>query len=505
MDCRRSCALAELAAEAPHGRIEGDSAVRLTGIAYDSRSVTSGDLFVALTGADVDGHAYAAEAVRRGAAALLTERPLALGVPELVVADSRAALAPVTAAFWGHPSREIGVVGVTGTDGKTTTSFLIDAILRSAGATTGMVGTIAVRIGDEVVAHETRQTTPESADLQHALRRMVDAGAAWAVVEATSHGLAMHRLDGVAFRVGAVTNVTHEHLDFHGSVENYRRAKGVLFARVAESGGTAVVNLDDPGAIAVANVGGAAERLTYSADGRPADLRAIDVRSDGRGNRFRLETTRWGGAAIDLPMIGRFNVANALCAAGVALACGLDVPTIAAALGAVPPIPGRMATIDAGQPFSVVVDYAHTPDALEKVLILLKGLHPRGRLIALFGSAGERDVAKRPLQGAVAARLADFSVFTTEDPRNEDPDEIIDQIVRGAERAGATAGTGFVRVTDRGEAVREAIGRARPGDCVLLAGKGHEGSIIWGREKRPWDEATAARAALAERGYGSPG
>lgn len=499
----RTHALRSLVTTIPRTRVQGDEMVPVSGISYDSRTVEPGDLFVALTGADADGHDYAADAVSRGAVALLTERPLGLCVPEVVVLDSRAALAQAAAAFWGHPSNDVGVIGVTGTDGKTTTSFLIDAILRSAGLRTGLIGTIAVRIGDDLDTHGTRQTTPESADIQRFLRATVDVGASWATLEATSHGLAMHRLDGVAVRIGAVTNITREHLDFHGTVENYIRAKGLLFSRVAESGGVAVINRDDPGAVAMTSYAAGARTVGYSIDGHPAELRASDVRSDSRGSRFVLETDDWGAATFRLPLIGRFNVANALCAIGVALAAGLDLSTIADGLSTVPPVPGRMALVDAGQLFSVVVDYAHTPDALEKVLTLLRDLHPTGRLIALFGSAGERDVEKRPLQGAVAVRLADFSVFTTEDPRHEDPEEIIDQIARGAINTGALEGERFCRVTDRAAAVRRALAQATKGDCVLLAGKGHEGSIIWGREKRPWDEAAMARSALAELGYGA--
>ena len=501
----RSSSIEELAASVPDGRLAGDAATAVTGIAYDSRLVVPGDLFAALPGADVDGHDYAADAVRRGAAALLVERALGLDVPQLIVRDGRAALAVVSAAFFGHPSRELGVIGVTGTDGKTTTSYLIDGILRAGGHVTGMVGTVAVRIGDEVVAHDTRQTTPESVDLQRFLRRMVGAGAGWATLEATSHGLAMHRLDEIAFRIAAVTNITHEHLDYHGTVEAYRRAKGILFERVAAAGGTAVINADDPGAEAMRAFAGSAHVVRYSAQGRPAELRATDLVTDAGGSRFTLDAGAWGSAPVALPMIGAFNVANALCAAAVALSAGIDFPAIVRALEEPPVVPGRMATIDAGQPFSVVVDYAHTPEALAKVLALVRRLHPDGRLIAVFGSAGERDVEKRPLQGAVAARLADFSVFTSEDPRHEDPEAIIAQIALGAREAGGREGESFVRVTDRREAVRRALAVARAGDCVLLAGKGHEGSIIWGREKRPWDEARAAREVLAELGYGRAG
>lgn len=501
----RSALIGDLADVLPAARLIGDRSTRIGGIAYDSRLVGPGDLFAALPGADADGHAYAADAVRRGAAALLVERPLDLPVSQVLVPDSRAALAGVAAGFYGHPSREVGVVGVTGTDGKTTTSYLIDGLLRAAGRRTGMVGTVAVRIGDDVSDHGTRQTTPESVDLQRYLRAMVDAGAGWATLEATSHGLAMHRLDGITFRIAAVTNVTSEHLDFHGTVEAYRRAKSALFARVGEARGTAVVNVDDPGAEAMLAFADGATIVRYGASGRDTEVRAIDVVADARGSRFRIETSGWGAAAVDLPLIGDFNVANALCATAVALAAGVDLLTIAGALRTPPAIPGRMATIAAGQPFSVVIDYAHTPDALTKVLTLLRSLHPEGRLIVVFGSAGERDLEKRPRQGGVASRLADYAVITTEDPRNEDAGEIVDQIAAGALAAGAREGDGFDRVVDRREAIHRALAAARPGDCVLLAGKGHERSIIWGREKRPWDEAGVATELLSELGYGVGG
>ena len=492
----------ELAAVVPGGRLVGDGAAGVVGIAYDSRLVEPGYLFAALPGAYADGHGFVASAVVRGAAALLVERELPVATAQIVVPDSRAALAAVAAAFYREPSRHIGVIGITGTDGKTTTSFLVDAILRTAGLTTGLIGTVAIRVGDEEDVHATRQTTPESADIQRLLRLMVDRGIPWATLEATSHGLAMHRLDGTRFRVGAVTNVTREHLDYHATVENYRRAKGILFERVAESGGTAVVNLDDPGAQAMVDFARVANLLTYSAEGRPADLRAVDVVSAGDGSRFLLDCAGRGVVPVELPLIGGFNVANALCAAGVGFAVGLEPEAIAVGLRDAPSVPGRMALVREGQPFAVVVDYAHTPEAMAKVLPLLRGLFPDGQLIVVFGSAGERDVEKRPRQGEVAGRLADVSVVTSEDPRFEDPDAVIDQIARGAIAAGAREGDDLFRFTDRRDALRHALGIAKPGDCVLLAGKGHETSIIWGGEKRPWDEAAVARSLLWDLGYG---
>ncbi|MCC7021704.1 MAG: UDP-N-acetylmuramoyl-L-alanyl-D-glutamate--2,6-diaminopimelate ligase [Thermomicrobiales bacterium] len=496
--------LAALAKAVPGASLLGSPATLVSGITYDSRQVGPGDLFAALRGADFDGHDFVEGAVRRGAAALLVEEPTPLPVAQIVVPDSRAALAPLSAVFFGHPSRKLGVIGITGTDGKTTTSYLVDHILRSAGEKTGMIGTVTIRIGEREDRHASRQTTPESSDVQRYLRQMADDGVSWAILEATSHGLAMHRLDAVRFRIGAVTNITHEHLDFHGTVEGYRRAKAILCERVGAESGVVVVNADDPGAVAIEPFAAGAEIMRYSTQDARADLQAVGVQASASGTRFRIASGEHGAAAVELPLIGAFNVSNALCAAGVALAAGIDLPTIAEALSMAPPIPGRMARVDAGQPFAVVVDYAHTPDSLRKVLTLLRGLHPTGRLIAVFGSAGERDREKRSLQGAVSARLADITVVTSEDPRNEDADAIIAQIAAGAEEAGATRGEDLFQVPERREALRLAFDLARPGDCVLLAGKGHEGSIIWGREKRPWDEAGVARELLAEAGYEAP-
>lgn len=481
--------------------LESDAAI-VSGIVYDSRLVGPGDLFAALRGSDFDGHQFIRDAEQRGASAILVESPAPTALPQIQVADSRAALAAIAAEYYDHPSLHLGVIGITGTDGKTTTAYLVDHILRSAGATTGMVGTVAIRIGNREEYHSSRQTTPESSDIQQYLRQMVDASAAWAVLEATSHGLAMHRLDHVRFDIAAVTNITHEHLDFHGTVENYRRAKATLLRRVAEVSGFAVVNADDAGSRSIEHFAKGATIIRYSAAGRDADVRALDVHSTGTGNQFVVDAGVRGRAECTLPLIGEFNVANALCAAGVALAAGLELDAITAALATAPAVPGRMVRVEAGQPFSVVVDYAHTPGAIEKVLMLLRGLHPSGKLIAVFGSAGERDVEKRSLQGAVAARLADVTIVTSEDPRCEDPNAIIAQIAAGAEAAGAEAGKTLFCRTDRRDAIRLAIDLASPGDCVLLAGKGHEASIIWGREKLPWDEAAVARALILNGRFG---
>ena len=495
-------AVAELATAA-QADVIGDATLAVTDVVYDSRQVTPGALFAALRGADLDGHDYIAAAIGRGASALLVEHPVDAEIPQLVVPNSRQALAGVAGAFFRHPSREVGVIGVTGTDGKTTTSFILDHLLRTAGASTGMIGTVAIRIGDHEDLHAARQTTPESSDVQRYLRQMVDAGVDWAIVEATSHGLAMFRLDHVEFRAAALTNITREHLDFHGTVENYRRAKAILLQRVAARGGLVVTNADDEGARAVEGYAGGATLLRYSLQDVLGDLRAEQLQTGEGGSTFVLATQTFGRAEVNFPLIGAFNVANALCAAGVALGIGIPLSTVVAGLESAPGVPGRMARVDEGQPFSVVVDYAHTPDSLEKILRLLRSLHTGGRLIAVFGSAGERDREKRPIQGAVAAELADVVVVTTEDPRFEDADAIIAEIVAGARASGQIDDADLHTRTERQEAVDLAIALAAPGDCVLLAGKGHEGSIIWGREKRPWNEAEAARQALRQRGFGT--
>ena len=486
----------------PGARLLGSESATVSGVVYDSRRVQPGYLFAALRGADFDGHEFVRDAEQRGASAILVESPAATALPQIQVQDTRVALAEIAAEFYDRPSLQLGVIGVTGTDGKTTTAYVVDHILRSVGVKTGMVGTVAIRIGDRDELHPSRQTTPESSDIQRYLRQMVDASAAWAILEVTSHGLAMHRLDHVRFDIAAVTNITREHLDFHKTVENYRHAKATLLQRVAAGSGLAVVNADDPGSRAIEHFASGATVIRYSASGREAEVRALDVRSSETGSQFILDAGGRGSSECTLPLIGEFNVANALCAAGIALAAGVDLGAISAALATAPPVPGRMARVDAGQRFTVVVDYAHTPDAMEKVLTLLRRLHPSGRLIVVFGSAGERDVEKRSLQGALAARLADFTIVTSEDPRFEDPGAIIAQIAAGAEAAGAEPGKTLFCRTDRRDAIRLAIELASPGDCVLLAGKGHEASIIWGRKKLPWNEAGVARELLLDEQRG---
>lgn len=481
--------------ELEHCQLVGTD-VHVNGITFDSRQVVPGDLFPALPGADFDGHDFIDKAIERGASALLVERVVERDIAQIFVPDSRAALAPISRAFYGDPGSDLTIIGLTGTDGKTTTSYLLDSILRYAQLNTGLIGTVGIRIGTSREDHLPHQTTPESNLIQGYLREMVESGVTHAILEATSHGLAMHRLDGVAFMRAGVTNITHEHLEFHKTIENYRAAKAILVERVAEGRGVVVLNADDEGAMSLAPIANNTEIMTFSASGRPAHLRATSVDVTASGSRFSV---MYQGANhdIELPLIGDFNVANALCAMGLALSMTIPIETVIEALAVTAGVPGRMVRIDEGQNFSVVVDYAHTPESLAKILTLLRTLHPEGRLIVVTGSGGERDIAKRPLQGAACQRLADFSVFTNEDPRNENADAIIADITHGALDAGGVLGETYVQISDRREAIAHAYRLAAPGDCVLLAGKGHETSIIIGFEHHPWNEEAVARELLS--------
>jgi UDP-N-acetylmuramoyl-L-alanyl-D-glutamate--2,6-diaminopimelate ligase len=489
-----------LAAAAPDAFVVGDASISVRGLTYDSRSVRPGDLFAALPGSDFDGHRYIDAAITNGAVAVLAEDPTPRSVPVIVAVDSRAVLAPISAAFYGHPSRELRMIGLTGTDGKTTTSYLVCDILRAAGHRTGLIGTVGIAIGDGTTHQLPHQTTPESNFVQGYLREMVEHGTTHAVLEATSHGLAMHRLDGAAFDIAGVTNITHEHLEYHKTLENYRRAKGILVERVAAASGVVVLNADDEGAMAMLPFASGATVWRYSLGDPVADLHARNVVVNGNGSSFDL-VCDGDVHHVELPLLGDFNVANALCAIGVTRAAGVPLACIVAALRETDGVPGRMSRIVQGQPFNVVVDYAHTPVSLRKILHLLRGLHPSGRLIVVSGSAGERDPSKRPLQGAVCAELADITIVTSEDPRNEDPEAINAEIAAGARDRGGVDGETLFEITDRREAIRRAFALAAPGDCVILAGKGHETSMIWGYEHRPWDEARVAREELAGSGW----
>ncbi len=495
----------------------GLAGVSVTGVTNDSRAVHPGSLFVAIPGLGVDGHDYVAAAAAAGAGAAIVARPVPeVALPQLVVADPHPALATAAAWWYDDPSDELGVVGITGTDGKTTTAFLAVAALDAAGVRTGMVGTAATRIGGVQEDNEAHVTTPEAPALQLALRAMVVAGDTAAVIESTSHGLALERVGSIAYDVAILTNVTHEHLEFHGSFEAYRDAKLSLFERLAPGRAavakpsdrgwprTGIVNLDDPSAgrfVGVTQEAGA-RVLTYGTD-PAADVRATRVEEDAHGLRIAY-TAPSGAASLTLRLAGRFNVHNALAVVALGEAAGLDAAAIRAGLEGLDAVPGRMERIEAGQPFGVIVDYAHSPASLQAVLDLLAPVAAArgGGLIAVFGSAGERDTAKRPLMGRIAGERARLVVVTDEDPRGEDRDAILDEIARGAEAAGKRRGHDLLLVADRREAIDAALERARPGDIVLLAGKGHERSIIGPTGPVAWNERTVAEAALRELGFG---
>ncbi len=491
----RTMGLGELADRIGPERTVGLPVGEVTGLAYDSRLVADGHLFFAVPGEHVDGHDFVVGAAVAGALAAVVERELPeVRVPQLVVANARHALADAAHAWFGEPSRRLRVVGVTGTDGKTTTGFLALAVLAAAGLRPGLVGTVAVRVGDVDRPNEARATTPEALELHALLAEMVAAGNDAVVLEASSHGLGQGRLRNVAFEAGVVTNVTSEHLEFHGTLEAYRAAK----ARLVETAGRSVLNRDDP-TYAFFRERSAGPVTTYglSAD---ADLRAEQVDARPDGTDFTVHGSSWSGR-VQLGLPGSFNVANALAALALAEALGIPLDGAARAIEAVEGVPGRMERIDEGQPFGVLVDYAHTADALAKVLRVLRPL-TAGRLIAVFGSAGERDPTKRPAMGHVAAELADVVVVTDEDPRLESSEEINRQIADGARAAGAVDGERLFVIDDRRAAIRHAIGRAGPGDMILLAGKGHEQSIIYGSERRWWDEGEVARQELRRAGHG---
>jgi UDP-N-acetylmuramoyl-L-alanyl-D-glutamate--2,6-diaminopimelate ligase len=511
-----------------HGAREGGRAIGPAGLAGveirdvtdDSRLVRPGTLFVAVPGLHVDGHEFVAAAAETGAAAALVERPLPdVALPQLVVDRAGAALADAAAWWFGDPSRSLAVVGITGTDGKTTTSFLAAAALAAAARSPGLVGTVATQIGAVREPNPEHLTTPGALALQRTLRAMVAAGNDVAVVETTSHGLAADRVRGIAYDVAILTNLTHEHLEFHGSWEAYRDAKLSLFERLAVGpanpaktwsgeplGKAAIVNADDPNAgsfIGVAQEAGAGV-VTYGTDAA-ADVRAIRVEEDDRGLRIDLDGPT-GRAALALRLAGRFNVHNALAVVALGDVLGLDPAAVRTGLAEMPGVPGRMERLDVGQPFGVVIDYAHTPASLDKVLGLLAPLAAArgGGLIAVFGSAGERDVDKRRMMGRIAGERARLVVATNEDPRGEDASAILEEIGRGAEDAGRRRDRDLLLIADRPAAIAAAFERARTGDIVLLAGKGHEQSIIGPSGPVAYDERTAALDALAAMGFGEP-
>jgi len=472
--------------------VSGPTDPDISGLAYDSRQVRPGFLFVALRGAHEDGTRFIDDAIQRGAVAIVSEgsvRPRR-DVTHLRVEDARRALAEIACAFHGHPSAELEVIGITGTNGKTTTSFMVRDILAAAGRRPGLIGTVQYEIGERRIPAS--RTTPEASDLQAMLAQMLRAGCRSAVMEVSSHALEQKRVWGVDYDVGVFTNLTHDHLDYHGTIERYFSAKARLFAGLGqmEKRATAVLNLDDPWGQQLAGmIGGSTAIVTYGTH-PAATVRAVEIETDADGSRFTVRSP-WGEAQVRLPVLGRFNVWNALAAFATAAVRGVPVPTILAALERFGGAPGRLERVPCARGFHVFVDYAHTPDALANVLTALRPVTPR-RLIVVFGCGGDRDRAKRPVMGRVAADLADHVIVTSDNPRSEDPRAIIEDIV-----AGMPAAARREIIVDREEAIGRAIEVARPGDVVLIAGKGHENYQEFSRHIVPFDDREVARRWLS--------
>ncbi len=485
------------------------------GVAYDSRKVGAGALFVALKGQRMDGAQFVPQALARGALAIVSEAepPADLKTAWVVVPDARQALAVLADAFYGHPSREMTVVGITGTNGKTTTAYLLSALFEAAGIRCGILGTVVYRIGDQ--EREASRTTPEAPDVQQLLREMAGAGCGACAMEVSSHALALRRVDGTRFRAAVFTNLTRDHLDFHGDMESYFLAKRRLF-EMLPADGVAVVNADDARGAALSGI--ARRTVTYAVD-RSADVRAGAVSFSLEGLSFTVDTPS-GPIRVRSPLVGRPNVYNALAtvATGVALDMAPDV--VERALAGVAGVPGRFQVVsEPGDAVTVFVDYAHTDDALKNLLETARPL-ARRRLITVFGCGGDRDRTKRPLMGAVAARLSDVVVVTSDNPRGEDPAAIIEEIKRGivrpadrgrmpeaqrnGQRASVPRGPQLMALVDRRAAIDWAIDAARDGDMVLIAGKGHEKYQVIGDKVLPFDDVEVARAALARRRGAAP-
>ena len=487
------------------GLIRADDALRaeaavgvVTGIAYDSRAVTPGAVFVALKGQHADGTAFAKQAIERGAAAIVSEQPAPpdVHVPWAIVEDARRALAVLAAAFYREPSGDMRVVGITGTNGKTTTAYLVASLFESAGVQCGLLGTVGYRIGPgDSGTREAARTTPEAPDLQALLREMVDLGCGACAMEVSSHALSLHRVDGMQFAAGVFTNLTRDHLDFHADMDDYFRAKRKLFAMLPREA-PSVINVDDPRGASLVDAGG--KPVTYAIN-RTADVTPGQLSYSLEGLDFEVRTPA-GAVHVRSKLVGRPNVYNILAAVSTAVGLALPIDAIERGLQSLDGVPGRFQVVSSpGDRVTVVVDYAHTDDALRNLLETARPL-ATGRLITVFGCGGDRDRTKRPLMGAVASRLSDLIVITSDNPRSEDPGRIIEEVQRGITADTVREGTPRpLAIADRRDAIVKAIELARPGDVVLIAGKGHEKYQAIGNRVLPFDDVAVAREALGRR------
>ena len=467
-----------------HGDIEN---TEISALRIDSRKVRPGDLFFCTPGLRMDAHDFAPQAVEKGAVALVVERRLAVDVPQVIVEDVRMATSYIASAFYGNPADRMMMLGITGTKGKTTTSFLVKSIMDAAGYKTGLIGTVCSMIGDETVP--SRLTTPDPVETQQLLRRMLDAGVQCVVMEVSAHATAMHRLAGVRFKVGAFSNFSQDHLDFFGDMDSYFEAKMKLFA--PECCEEIVYNVDDERVSAgIRRLGRQALRIGIR---EPSDVYANDIEVGERGCSFLMTWHKKFRTSISLRLAGIFNVYNALLAAGIAICAGVGPEAIRRGLEKVRAVPGRIELLDTGTPYRVILDYAHSPDSLENVLKAVRET-ARGRMIALFGCGGDRDKAKRPMMGEIGGKLADYCILTSDNPRNEDPMDILDAIEAGIKPTGCE----YVVIENRREAIRYALTHARVGDVVVLAGKGHETYQEIKGVKHPFDEKVVVRELLEE-------
>ncbi len=493
--------LSQLLCGITHYSIIGDSDVTIKNIVTDSRKIHSGDLFVALPGVYTDGHAHIEQAIQNGAAGIVVQDAPPLmertAIPVIITANPRQILAHISAQFHGNPAQHLRMIGVTGTNGKTTTTYMIQSIFNTMGISCGVIGTVGSRFDDKMIP--TGATTPEPPELHRLLAQMVSGGVKSVAMEVSSHALAWHRVEPIRFDAAIFTNLTLDHLDFHGSMDKYLQAKQRLFQMLTRSEdgmstGIAVLNGDDPSSTAMAQgIHSQCKILRFGIE-HSTDVYATNLSLTPDGNAFDL-ISPWGRFRAFVPIPGRYNIMNALSA--FTTICGLGYPAdqSAAALSSIRSVPGRMEKIDHGQPFMIVVDYAHTPDALEHLLMTLKPL-TAGRLISIFGCGGDRDHVKRPIMGRIAANYSDLTIITSDNPRTEDPIHIIDDIL-----GGLNAVSNYKVVPDRQIAIQKAITIANPGDTVVIAGKGHEDYQIIGREKFPFDDRIVAKNVLRQRGY----
>lgn len=481
-------------------QVSGDLQVEIQGIEIDSRFVKPGDLFIALRGFTVDGHQYVHQAIEKGAVAVLVEEPLEVPahVTRVWVPDTRRAMAILSASFYGYPTQELKLIGITGTNGKTTTSMIIHHLLQDHGKQAGLIGTIGMKIGDKVFP--TKNTTPEVVELQRSFRQMRDDGCDYSVIEVSSHALDIGRTHGCEFHIGVFTNLTQDHLDYHGTMDRYREAKGLLFSQLGNHYASsiaeqsyAVLNADDPASSYYAKIT-PAQIITYGVE-KSADVRATNIQITPKGTRFDLQTFR-GNCEIHLQLIGKFNVLNALAAISVALIEGLTLDEIKHSLAQMPGVNGRFEAVQAGQDFTVIVDYAHTPDSLENVLNTIREF-AKGRVMTVLGCGGDRDRTKRPLMAKIATDYSDFSVFTSDNPRTEEPEAILRDMLTGIQDVKESL---YTTIVDRTEAIHWAIQHAKPGDVVLIAGKGHETYQEINGIRMHFDDREIAKQAIARVG-----